>query len=235
MNDLLTSIRASLLAQVDEAYLEGSRNFFKEPIEPLGVRAALVKKLAGQVWRQVKPWDKVRIWALCRALWETGAMEEGSIATTLAARLEPRLTPEDFEEFQDWLTRYVANWAHCDDLCTHALGRLLLLHKELLPRTVPWAASENRWLRRASAVALIPLARSGALPPVFERADALLPDADDLVRKGLGWLLKEAGRNFPAPVSAYLLTRRQDMARVALRIAVEKLPQDLRRRCMARP
>lgn len=235
MNDLLASIRQSLLAQVDEAYREGSRAFFKEPIEPLGVRAALVKKLAGRVWKQVKPWDKARIWALCRALWETGTMEEGSIATTLAARLEPRLAPEDFEEFEGWLTRSVRNWAHCDDLCTHALGRLLLLHKELLPRTDPWAASENRWLRRASAVALIPLAKSGALPPVFARADALLSDADDLVRKGLGWMLKEAGRHFPDPVSAYLLAHRQDMARVALRIAVEKLPQDLRQQCMARP
>ena len=235
MNDLLASIRARLLAQVDEAYREGTRNYFKEPIEPLGVRSALVKKLAGQVWRQVKPWPKARIWELCRALWETGTMEEGSIATTLAARLEPRLTPEDFEEFEDWLGRYVANWAHCDDLCTHALGRLLLRHKELLPRTDSWAGSENRWLRRASAVALIPLAKSGALPPVFARADALLPDADDLVRKGLGWLLKEAGRNFPDPVSAYLLAHRRDMARVALRIAVEKLPEDLRRQCMARP
>lgn len=235
MNDLLASIRQGLLAQVDEDYREGSRNYFKEPIEPLGVRAALVKKLAGQVWRQVKPWDKARIWELCRALWETGTMEEGSIAATLAARLESRLEPKDFEEFQDWLTRYVANWAHCDDLCTHALGRLLLRHKELLPRTDPWAASENRWLRRASAVALIPLAKSGALPLVFARADALLPDADDLVRKGLGWLLKEAGRNFPAPVSVYLLAKRQDMARVTLRIAVEKLPPDLRQQCMARP
>ncbi len=235
MQDLTALIRARLLDQVDAGYREGTRNFFKEPINPLGVRSALVKKLAAQVWRQVKPWDKARVWELCRALWRTGTMEEGSMAATLAARMEPRLDPGDFAEFADWLGQYVRNWAHCDDLCTHALGRLLLRHKELLPRTEAWAASENRWLRRASAVALIPLAKAGGLPPVFERADALLPDADDLVRKGLGWMLKEAGRNFPAPVSAYLLARRERMARVALRIAVEKLPEDLRHRCMARP
>ena len=235
MRELTAFIRESLLAQVDEAYREGSRNYFKEPIEPLGVRAALVKKLAAQVWRRVKPWSTSEVWQLCRMLWQTGTMEEGSIATTLAARMEPRLTPDDFDEFEAWLQSYVRNWAHCDDLCTHALGRLLLLHKELLPRTDPWAVSGNRWLRRASAVALIPLAKSGALPPVFERADALLSDDDDLVRKGLGWMLKEAGRNFPAPVSAYLLARREQMARVALRIAVEKLPEDRRRQCMARP
>ena len=38
MHDLLASIRQRLLAQVDEAYREGTRTYFKEPIEPLGVR-----------------------------------------------------------------------------------------------------------------------------------------------------------------------------------------------------
>lgn len=236
MTDLLTSIRTRLLDQVDAAYREGTRNFFKEPINPLGVRAAQVKRLAAQVWRDIKDWDKPRIWVLCRALWETGTMEEGSIATTLAARMEPRLGPGDFAEFEDWLSRYVANWAHCDDLCTHALGRLLLHYKELPPRTDPWTVSPNRWLRRASAVAFIPLAKSGsgALPLVLDRAEVLLADADDLVRKGLGWLLKEAGRTLPEPMFRYLLARRADMSRTALRIAVEKLPQVMARQVMAR-
>lgn len=236
MTDLLASIRASLLAQVDEAYREGTRNFFKEPINPLGVRSALVKRLATQVWREIKSWNKARVWELCRALWETGTMEEGSIATTLAARMEPRLDSDDFTEFADWLARYVTNWAHCDDLCTHALGRLLLHYKELPPRTDPWTVSPNRWLRRASAVAFIPLAKSGAgaLPLVLDRAEALLADPDDLVRKGLGWLLKEAGRTLPEPMFRYLLARRGDMPRTTLRIAVEKLPADLARQVMSR-
>ncbi|WP_449241785.1 DNA alkylation repair protein [Desulfovibrio sp.] len=235
MADLPALIRARLLEQVDIPYRDGCRAFFKETIHPLGVRSAQVNRLAAEVARLVRDWDAPRVWELCRALWATGLMEEGSLACKLAARPERRLGPEDFPELEDWLGRHVSNWAHCDDLCTHALGSLLLHYKEVRPRTEAWVGSPNRWLRRGAAVAFIPLAKAEELRPVLARADALLPDADDLVRKGLGWLLKEAGRRRPGPMRDYLLSRRERMARVALRIAVEKLPEAARREVMGRP
>lgn len=234
MTNLLPLIRARLLEQVDIPYRDGCRAFFKETINPLGVRAAQVNRLAAEVARLVRDWDTPHVWKLCRALWATGVMEEGSLACKLAARPERHLGREDFPELEDWLGRHVSNWAHCDDLCTHAIGSLLLHYKEVRPRTEAWTASPNRWLRRGAAVAFIPLAKAGELRSILARADALLPDSDDLVRKGLGWLLKEAGRRQPGPIRDYLLSRREQMARVALRIAVEKLPETTRREIMGK-
>lgn len=67
-----------------------------------------------------------------------------------------------------------------------------------------WTKSENRWLRRASAVTLILPARKGEfLNDVFEIADSLLKDKDDLVQKGYGWTLKEASRKHREEVFEY--------------------------------
>ena len=92
-----------------------------------------------------------------------------------------------------------------------------------------WTKSENRWLRRASAVTLILPARKGNfLNDIFEICDSLLKDEDDLVQKGYGWLLKEASRTHQKQVFEYIMKNKKDMPRTALRYAIEKLPKDLR-------
>ena len=51
--------------------------------------------------------------------------------------------------------------------------------------------SENRWMRRAAAVSLIVPAKKGKfISSIFELADILLLDDDELVQKGYGWMLK---------------------------------------------
>ena len=63
----------------------------------------------------------------------------------------------------------------------------------------------------------------------------LLHDEDDLVRKGYGWMLKEASRAWPNEVLEFVLQRRAKMPRIALRYAIELLPPDWRKRAMRRP
>lgn len=44
----------------------------------------------------------------------------------------------------------------------------------------------------------VPIARKGdMLDQVFRIADRLMTDGDDMVRKGMGWLLKEASKDHP--------------------------------------
>jgi len=66
----------------------------------------------------------------------------------------------------------------------------------------------------------------------FEIADLLLTDADDMVQKGYGWMLKEAGLNFRDEVFEYVMKNKDKMPRTALRSAIEKLPADMRKKAM---
>jgi 3-methyladenine DNA glycosylase AlkD len=98
-----------------------------------------------------------------------------------------------------------------------------------------WSTSENRWLRRASAVSLIVPARKGKfLQEIFEIADVLLNDQDDLVQKGYGWMLKAASQRHQEQVFGFVLKRKEVMPRTALRYAIEKMPPELKNEAMSR-
>ncbi len=231
----LASIRADLLPHVDLAFRDGAVNFFKEPVNPLGVRSAQVRACANRHWPRIKAWDRDRLLDLAEALWASGVFEDGVVASHLLERAAKGSRPEDFDRFEAWLTAYVTNWAHCDVFCTHAFGQLLLRFPDLRPRILDWPDSPNRWARRASAVILIPLVKAGqGLDLALNTADRLLADPDDLVQKGYGWLLKVASHRFQQEVLAFVLARRATMPRTALRYALEKMPLDLRQEAMRR-
>ena len=109
------------------------------------------------------------------------------------------------------------------------------MYPQFIERLGAWARSENRWLRRASAVTLILPARKGIfLKEVFEIADIMLEDKDDMVQKGYGWMLKEASKKHQAEVFDYVMSKKARMPRTALRYAIEKMPVEMRRRAMER-
>ena len=70
------------------------------------------------------------------------------------------------------------------------------------------------------------------LEGIFEIADGLLTDRDDLVQKGYGWMLKAAAESHRLEVFGFVLRHKTTMPRTALRYAIEKMPPDLKRRAM---
>lgn len=90
-------------------------------------------------------------------------------------------------------------------------------------------------MKRAAAVSLIVPARKGAfLQDIFEIADALLMDPDDMVQKGIGWLLKTASEAHQDEVFNYLMHHKDQMPRTSLRYALEKMPAEKRAVAMQR-
>jgi 3-methyladenine DNA glycosylase AlkD len=129
--------------------------------------------------------------------------------------------------------RYVTNWATCDTLCNHSVGTLVEMYPELLTALKGWATSPNRWMKRAAAVSLIVPARHGKfLQDILEIADILLMDKDDMVQKGYGWMLKAASQAHQQEVFNYVMRNKAVMPRTALRYAIEKMPQDFKKKAM---
>jgi len=60
----------------------------------------------------------------------------------------------------------------------------------------------------------------------------LLTSDDDMVQKGLGWLLREAAKANPKQTVAYLMTVRDRTPRLVLRTACETLPAATRERVL---
>jgi 3-methyladenine DNA glycosylase AlkD len=179
--------------------------------------------------------DKKAVFALCDDLWQSGFMEESFIACYFAYLVRKNYEPSDFIIFEKWVNNYVSNWATCDTLCNHTIGAFVEMYPEHLKNLKKWAKSKNRWTKRASAVTLIIPARHGKfLKDMFEIADILLLDSDDLVQKGNGWMLKAASEAHQKQVFDYVMENKTKMPRTALRYAIEKMPKSLKVKAMAK-
>src|SRR5262249_33611925 len=128
-----------------------------------------------------------------------------------------------------------ANWATTDALCGAVIGPFLVDRPELAVRMRAWSRDRNMWVRRASAVALIPSSRRGiALDLAYEVARSLRADREDLIQKAVGWMLREAGKTDPDRLERYLIANGPRIPRTSLRYAIERFPEAKRRSLLKR-
>lgn len=194
-----------------------------------GVASASAQKFSRDFFKEVKDLPKDEILALCEEFWKSGYMEESFVACHWSDLILDRLVREDFATLERWVSLYVSNWASCDTLCNHTVGGFIDMYPEYLGELKRWAISSNRWVKRASAVSLIIPARNGRyLGDIFEIADILLLDKDDMVQKGYGWMLKAASQAHQNEVFEYVVRNKGVMPRTALRYAIEKMPRELK-------
>ncbi|HQO58743.1 MAG TPA: DNA alkylation repair protein [Candidatus Omnitrophota bacterium] len=232
---VIAKIRQALKENRDAHTQATGQNFFKEKIKVYGVKTAIVGKIAKTYFREVKDIGKAGIFDLCEHLWQSGYMEEAFIACNWSYFIRNDYEPQDFRVFESWVNQYVSNWASCDTLCNHTVAAFVEKYPEYIEKLKQWSKSKNRWVRRASAVTLIIPARHGKfLKDIFEIADILLLDGDDLVQKGYGWMLKAASEAHQKEVWDYVMKNKAHMPRIALRYAIEKMTQDRKAKAMAK-
>ena len=125
---------------------------------------------------------------LCEELLEEHSWGLGVIAFDWAYRVKAQYTEDTYEIFYCWLKKYVRGWGDCDDFCTHAFGELLRRYKTLFSKVKTWTKDDDFWVRRASAVILIPLILRNDYEGIdpFIISDLLMSDKHDLVQKGYG-------------------------------------------------
>jgi len=233
---LISNIQNELLKNADERTKATAQNFFKEKVIYHGVKTATVSKIAKQFFPRDK--SKAEIFKLCEELFKTGFMEESFVACEWSYKVHKDFEKPDFEIFEKWVKKYITNWATCDTLCNHTVGELIIMIPDLIENLKAWTQSQNRWVKRASAVTLIIPAKKGLFKKeIFEIANILLLDPDDLVQKGYGWVLKSLSQSSiqnQKNVFEFVMKNKQTMPRTALRYAIEKMPSELKSLAMAK-
>jgi len=233
MENIISEVRKELIAKSNEKDRISGERFFKEEIRLYGMKASVVREIALTNWEKVRNLTKNEIFTLCEELWQSGYFEEAAIAVEWTIKLKKQYDREDFSLFRHWVDRYVSNWAACDSLCNHPVGDIVMQFPEFLSDLKRWTQSTNRWMRRGSAVSLIVPARKGLfLPVIFEIALLLLTDKDDMVQKGYGWMLKAASEAHRDEVFRFVTEHKNEMPRTALRYAIEKMPEEMRKTAM---
>jgi 3-methyladenine DNA glycosylase AlkD len=151
-------------------------------------------------------------------------LEAKSVGVEVVARYRREFTPKLLRRWKRWLAaNHSANWATTDHICGVLIGPLLVRHPELAEELRVWSGHRNMWVRRASIVGLIPLARRGqALDHLYEIAERLHADNEDLIHKAAGWALREAGKADAVRLETYLRANGPSIPRTTVRYAIER-------------
>lgn len=233
MDPVIKAIQKDLTLVIDDKTKQSFHRFFKESLNAYGCKTASVHAIAKKYWKEVSKREKAEIFFLCEELYQSGYLEEAFIVSSWIPNLKDRFEPVDIYTFRRWIDTYITNWAACDGFCNHSIGDFIEKYPEFIGELKTWTRSENRWMRRAAAVSLIiPAKRGKYLDDVLEIADALLTDTDDMVRKGYGWLLKEASRCHEDIIFGYVMAHKKEMPRTSLRYAIELMPPEKRAEAM---
>jgi 3-methyladenine DNA glycosylase AlkD len=213
------------------------RVYFKrdEDVRFFGVPLPQVRRIAREVWLAERPgWDVRAAIRFCDALVRRPELEAKSVGIIVLARWRRDFPPALFGTARRWLAHgHAASWAAVDLLAPAVLTPLIEGQPTLLARLERWTRDRSLWVRRAAAVAVIPLARHGrALAPAYRIAAALARDEHDLIHKATGWLLREAGKTDMARLERFLRVRGPRFSRTSVRYAIERFPAAKRRRLL---
>ncbi len=229
---LADRVYSELLALADPKRVEGERAYFKGTINNIGCTLPQIERIERSVCRDMAKTCTVdEAMEFCDVLLRRRIFELTLFAMKFLERFSDRVGEAHLERFEQWLECDLCdNWAATDALCPHSVGPIIQRHPELAPRLLQWAESENRWLRRGAAVSLVILLRQGLLLDLaYSIASKLILDKDDdLVQKGCGWMLREAGKTNPDMLEQFLLRHGPNIPRVTIRYALEKFPKEKR-------
>ncbi|MGB9071491.1 MAG: DNA alkylation repair protein [Terriglobales bacterium] len=210
--------------------------FFKEEVKSRGWYTAELRKVAVRFRRTILHEQGMQfLLEVADKLFSGRILEEKVFAVFLLKEQTMNFSAKEFALFASWLDR-VSSWADHDALAHYLLAPMVAAEPARYRVVLRWAKSRNRWRRRAACVALIRAAREKQLFPEITRlSNLLLADQDDMVQKGLGWLLRETAKADPKRAVPYLMKIRARAPRLVLRTACETLPATARRRVLRSP
>ena len=123
-------------------------------------------------------------------------------------------------------TRFINNWDLVDSSAHRILGPYLETRNKKILYAL--ARSENMWERRIAIISTFHFIRSNSFGHTLKIAKILIQDDEDLVRKAVGWMLREVGKRELRVEEDFLKNHYTQMPRTMLRYAIEKFPENKR-------
>lgn len=214
---------------------EDVQHFFKEVVKSRGWYTAELRKFALRFQRSIaRERGMDFLVQVADDLFFGAILEEKVMAVFLLDKQTGNFGDNEFQLFASWLDR-VSSWADHDALAHYLLAPMVAAEPARCRQVFRWARSPNRWRRRAACVVLIRGARERRFFAEIARLSNQLlqnEEEDDMVLKGLGWLLRETAKADAKRTVPYLMKIRKSAPRLVLRTACETLPAVTRKRIL---
>ena len=127
-------------------------------------------------------------------------------------------------------TERINNWDLVDVSCQKIVGDFMIKENSNLLRDL--AKSKNLWERRIAIISTGAFIAKRNFGETLVISEMLMNDEHDLIHKAVGWMLREVGKRNKNILELFLEQRHKQMPRTMLRYAIEKFPEDERKKWM---
>ncbi|UVI35613.1 DNA alkylation repair protein [Brevibacterium spongiae] len=160
--------------------------------------------------------------------------ERRTAATMVLIQSKDHLGAGDADVIES-LLREAKTWALVDPLAGDLVGPLSEQDSGFDPVLERWAEDADFWIRRSALLAhLVPLRQGRGDFERFSRfADEMLEEKEFLIRKAIGWVLRDTSRKRPELVFDWILPRAHRASGVTIREAVKRLSPEQREAVLA--
>lgn len=222
--------RRALHAEADPGKADVLQRFFKTGPGDYGEGDVFLGVQVPQVRRIAKGLCDMPYADICRLL-HSDVHEERLLALLIFVQIYQsgdEVTKKQVYDLYLENTEYINNW-DLVDLSAHHVPGDYLLHRNREPLR-HLARSSDIWERRIAIVSTFRFIRENDFTETLRIADTLLEDKEDLIRKAVGWMLREVGNRDLAVEENFLKPRYDRMPRTMLRYAIERFPEAKRQR-----
>jgi 3-methyladenine DNA glycosylase AlkD len=222
----LTDLKKEILELADEKNAEQYKRFFKtgkgeygEKDKFLGVRVPNLRKIA----KKYKNIDYDDILELLKSEFH----EERLTALFILIHKFKKDRETVYNIYINNL-KYVNNWDLVDTTAPHIVGAHLFdKDKSILYKL---ANSKILWERRVAILSTFYFIKKNEFKDTIEISKILLNDKEDLIHKAVGWMLREVGKRDINVLEDFLKMHYKNMPRTMLRYAIEKFPEEKRKK-----
>lgn len=211
MNNLYQEITTELARNGDKTRVISNKKFHKYEIHELGIEASIRHRILKQFKTKIKGLNCKEALILARKLYAT-KIEEFALSGNYVLQIKSDCLGVKQLPYLDKNLDYFKSWSTTDVFCTDILQSILLKNpKETINLLKKWNKSRNIWKRRASVVAFVrKIGENGKFTDtVLKLCGNLIYDKEDLVRKGVGWALKDNMRGNKEKVFVYVKNLRK--------------------------
>ena len=128
-------------------------------------------------------------------------------------------------------TKNINNWDLVDISCPNIIGDFLSeKDKKTLYGLV---SSENLWEKRIAIISCFAFIKKNEFGDALTISELLMKDKHDLIHKAVGWMLREIGKRDKKVLEDFLKFHYKNMPRTMLRYAIEKFPEEKRKKYLA--
>lgn len=221
---LRSEIHSQLTPLIDPTYLSKISELVPTAWTILGVRVPELRKLAAELNQTYKVITVPDIVALLDAAFAGRCREEVLVGIFWLSKKKRQLTDALWPHIDQWI-EHIVDWEMCDQLATGVRAVIVDRNLALVDDLVAWTQSDNEWRRRFPAALASALNQKGRahVPETLRICNLLMQDPSAMVRKAVGWALREASKADEASVFRFLFHHKETTPRSLLRESAQKL------------